>query len=437
MNSLLSIILISGVFIGSGWYLTYLIPKIQKIERISLAFLLGAGTTTYLWFLITRLGLPIDFSSFILSSFLVAGFGYTLTRFFHLTLSPSSHKPLSKTEQYLGYAVIFLLISAFVIGSYNPLTAWDAIALYDFRGHAIALSHSLADFTHDSYYISYPLMTSLVHSLFYMLGSDSAQGIHAIIFASFIGIIYGRLSDWLNPKYALFACLLIVLQIEIFSHATFAYTNLPYTSYLVAGFLYAVTVGRYSLILSALLLGLSTWVRSAEVFWIAGILLLLYQGFKSRRLIQSVLGTIMILLTRYGWNTYTAQVMSKLDLPSESLTTHLSISILPQIVHNLPAIISYVKEYLINPYLVIWLLVLPCIYLSLRYQKQRLFTLLAPLVISVSLVVVGVMIFSTYFATWNQIGDSAKRMILFIIPYVIIIAVYGLAQLDPKVKHEK
>lgn len=437
MNSLLAIILITGSFIASGWYLTFLFPSAQKIERLGLAFLLGAGSSTFFWFLSYRMGLSLNIGSFALVSLLIIIVSYGLTRILHVSLLSNSTSSLSKGEKYLAYTIVFLLLSAFIIGSYNPLSAWDSIALYDFRAHAIAISHSLSDFTKDSYYISYPLMTSLVHVLVYMLGGENAQGIHAVIFTSFIAIVYGRLSDWLKPAYALMACFLIIVQSEIFSHATFAYTNLPYTSYLIIAFLYAVSPGRYSLVLSGLLFGLSTWVRAAEIFWIVGLLLLLYQGIKSRQIPHAILGGTLILLTRYGWTSYTAMVLTNIGAPVESLTTHANLSMLPKITHNLPAIMRYINEYLVKPYLVMWLLVVPCIVVYLKRKNLRLLSLLGALFVSTTFVILGVMIFSTYYETWNEIGDSAKRMILFVIPYTIIMAVYAFSQISTKVQHEK
>lgn len=437
MNSLIAIASITLCFIASGWYLSYLNTSAGKIERFGLAFILGAGFTTFLWFIGYRIGLSLNLVNFGIASLTTVGLGFVLSRVLHLSPLPKQQKPLSKSEKYLSITIIFLLLSAFIIGSYNPLSAWDSIALYDFRGHAIAISHSLSDFEGLSYYLSYPLMTSLVHALVYMLGGVNAQGIHAIIFSSFIAIIYGRLSEWMKPKYVLLTCLLIILQNEIFSHATFAYTNLPYTTYLLAGLLYAVSSGKYSMLLAGFMLGLSTWVRSAEVFWIAGIILLIYEGFKSRRLLQAIIGVGIILVARYGWTSYVSAILLSINEPVESLTTHISISILPVILHNLPQIMHYINEYLIQPYLINWLLVIPTALICITHRHSRLFSLLCGLILSTGLVVVGVMVFSTFFETWDQIGDSAKRMILFIIPYTTIIAMYALDQQTTKDNHGK
>lgn len=432
MNSLLAVIATAIFFICSGWYLTYLLPVISKIERFGLAFLLGAGLTTFFWFLGYQLGLPFNLYTLSIAGLTLASIGYTAKSL--LNLEPTIAKPdnLTKYTKLLAITIVIALITAFVIGSYSPLTAWDSLALYDFRGHAIALDHDLSFIDAGAYFMSYPLMISLVHAIVYMLGGINAQGIHAVIFAALIAIVYGRMRQWTNPIYALLACALITTNSEIFSHATFAYTNLPYTTYLITGILYAISAVRterssnYFLLLSGLLIGLSSWIRSSEIFWVAGILLIIVQGWKSQKKLTSIVSVLIVILIRLSWSSFIQTAFGAINIPTDSLVNHLNLVALQRIVSNLREIYWYLYLNVISPYLGYWLITAPAILVCGLKRDLKLFYLIASIIISAGMVIVGVMIFSTYYTTWNEIGDSARRMMLFIVPLSFIAGVYSL-----------
>ncbi|MBP9669855.1 hypothetical protein KBD75_00460 [Candidatus Woesebacteria bacterium] len=436
MNSIFAIVSTTIFFIFSGWYLTYLLPKLEKVERVGLAFLLGAGLTTFIWYIVYRVGLPLNLYTLALAGFILSALSYLLTKVLKLSILPLVLVKLSISEKRLTLAIIFGLIIAFTIGIYHPLTAWDSIAQYDFRGHAIAIDHDLSFIKAGAYFLSYPLMISLVHAVVYLLGGASAQGIHAIIFASFIAIVYGRMKDWTNSKYALLTCLLLVGQNELFDHATFAYTNLPYTSYLVAGILYAISSGAYSLIISALLVGSSTWVRSAEVFWLVGLLLFIIQSVRVKKISYALVSIFIIMGMRSAWSSYVVSIFKSIGFPTETNLSHVNIDVIGKIIPKLEQIYWYLYLNIILPYLGIWFLIIPTLAIIFIKKSNKLLLLVSTVILSAGIAVGGVMIFSTYYPTWNEIGDSARRMILFIVPLTLITAIYALYLLDNKEKNE-
>lgn len=426
MNSFIAILVVSTFFTLSGWYLSYLVPKLDRLERLGLSFLLGVGLTTFLWFLGSRVGLPFDLPTLGLSGFIPVFIGFVISKLLRLKVAVDKPIKFNQQEKTLAILVAISLILAFAIGSYRPLTAWDSIALYDFRGHAIAMDHDLSFIRQGAYFMSYPLMISLVHAAVYLLGGISAQGIHAIIFAAFIAIIYGRMKSWTNPTYALFTCLLIIAQNEIFGHATFAYTNLPYTSYLVAGLLYVISGGSYNLVLGGIMLALSTWIRSSEVFWIIGVILMVWQGLISKKFISSLLGIALIIVLRLTWSTYVGALYVALGHANDPTISHFTFNSLVQIFHNLKEICWYLYLNVLSPYLGIWFLFLPSLLVFISHRNTKLLMFLSSIFMAGGMVTAGVMVFSTYYDTWDKIGDSAKRMMLFIIPLSLIMAVYAL-----------
>lgn len=439
MNSLIAVILTTVLFVISGWYLTYLIPSLEKIERLGLSFLLGAGITTFLWFLLYLAGLPFNLATLTLASLIEISLGYQLARHLKLKPIPSHQVKLTKIHLILISGVALSLLIAFLIGSHNPLTAWDSIALYDFRGHAIALNHDLRDITDSSYYVSYPLMVSLVHAVVYMLGGVSAQGIHALILTAFIAVVYGRMKTWTNLTYALVTCILIIGQNEIFAHATYAYTNLPYLAYLVTGIIYAVSATKkdvYFLPFAGILIGLSTWVRATESFWIIGIVLILVQGWHIKNKLLGVISVVIIILIRMSWNSYLYSVLAALNHTYDQTLSTFRYKNVQRIISNWPEIYWYMRLNIFSPYLGMWTLTIPSLFAAISSKNSKLLILVLAIFLSTSMIVVGVMVFSTIYTTWNQIGDSARRMILFMIPLTIITAVYSTYVISREEKHE-
>lgn len=432
MISLLNIILVTFFFILIGWPTTYLLGKLSLVERLGLSFLLGSGLTTFIWFILYRIGINFEIKSFIASGLIIYLLSLAANKIFNFKYQKIAEQSTLGLNRWLSYLTVILLISSFIIGSYNPLTAWDSIALYDFRGHTIALNHDLRDLTDNSYYVSYPLYISLTHAVIYMLNGVSAQGIHALIFAAFIAVIYGRMSHWSNQRSALLSILLIILNKEIFSHSTFAYTNLPYIAYLISSMLYAVTPANQKsshhgfLFIAALLVGLSTWVRSSETFWVIPMLLILIQGWRLKAKLFSLAVILIGYSIRFIWNSFFISILRAIDFPADSLLSHLNYAALHRILTNLPEIYWYLYLNVFSPYWGMWMMIVPVLVVIWSRRDLRLTLLLTSIILSGLMVTAGTMIFSTYYTTWNQIGDSARRMMLFIVPLSVITSVYAL-----------
>ncbi|GAB4028102.1 MAG: hypothetical protein Fur0011_7390 [Candidatus Microgenomates bacterium] len=404
----------------SGYPYSRHIRSTSIILRSGLSFLIGSGLTTWILFMLHRLfGVPLTFQFALLSYGLVWLIGY-LTK---TNISPKSSKVSSKTI--LTFVPITITLLAFVIGSYLPLTAWDSIALYDFRAHAISLTHSLTDMTRSTYDMSYPLHISLLHSFVYMLGGESAQGLHALFFGSLLAVVYERLRVWSNPRWALIGVILVATSSELFDHATFAYTNLPYTSYLIAGLLYLLSTTSRELILGALMIGLSCWTRSAEPFWLLAWLLLIFQSARFKTFKPLLIGSFALYAIRYGWIQYYNSVVAGLIGEVPSLTSSLSIDALVALYPKLPSYYWYLRLNVIDPYRGHWFLPLPMFIVWLKHRSPRLLIFILLMFTTLGIVVAGVVLMSLYLTSWADIGTSARRMVLFIIPLSVIGATYA------------
>lgn len=388
--------------------------------RAGLSFLIGSGLTTWIFFLLhIHFNLPLTLQFALLSYAFVWLIGYVTKPI--KTADLSNKQPSSK----LVYVPIIITVTAFVIGSYLPLTAWDSIALYDFRAHAITITHSLADMTKSTYDMSYPLHISLLHSFVYMLGGESAQGLHALFFGSLLAVVYERLRSWTDPRWAILGTILVATSSELFDHATFAYTNLPYTAYLIAGLLYLLSPTRRELLIGALLIGLSSWTRSAEPFWLLAWLLLIFQAVRTKDTKTLFIGSLALYGIRYGWTQYYNGVVAEIigDLPG--LTQQLSLAHLPTIYQRLPSYYWYLRLNVIDPYRGYWFLLLPMLTIWLKSKSSRLGLLFFLILTTLLMVVAGVVVMSLFLTSWAEIGTSARRMVLFIIPLSLIGATYA------------
>lgn len=424
MNSFIAITTVSLLSIISGWYYSSHINRISIIEKLSLSFALGSGLTTWLWFILYRLSFPFTLSTYLIATLAVFAIGY-------ITKNTQSKGQSFKWNTLLLLPLI-ICISAFIIGLSRPLTAWDSIALYDFRGHVIASSHSLNDLTSSTYDISYPLYISLIHAVIYLLGAVSAQGIHSLFFTSLIGISYGLVSRWSKPKYGILAAILVAISFEVFDHSTFAYTNLPYTLFLIAGILYLIEGERNTLIVGMLAVGLSTWTRSSEPFWILGLALLTYQSLKAHNYRHLFLGLLLLFGLRYGWTSYFNQVVSNLNLTTLSPLDSLAPNTINQIIANIPDYYWYLRLNVIDPYHGQWFALIPLSIVSIYTKNHKLILLAIVAIITLLMVIAGTIIMSTYYTTWSDIGTSARRMVLFITPLIAISLSYAFSQIPKK-----
>ena len=411
------------LYLVAGYPWTRLIRKMTSIERFSLAFLVGAGLSTFVWFLLNRLGLGFDISSLVLSVALTGSLGWLLTHK-NKGMDYSPKGSFSTLEKSLLGVTLLLILLAVIVSSYNPITAWDAVTLYDYRGLVIAGTHSLASIETGSYYLSYPLMTSLTHASVYLLKGDNPQTFYALLYAALLGIIYGRMSVWTNRRYALITTLLVAGNPFMWQHATIAYTNLPYAAFLVAGLFYAPS----SILLSGLLLGLSIWTRNTEPFWLAGLLLIGYYAWKEKQFVQAAIATLVTLVFQFAWSIYVSGVSIRSQVAMTTNTHIYTLSIFGKMLKNTPMITHYLTEFIVSPYLGIWLVALASLIVAPT-------ALIGAVWLIAAMVIGGVAVFSTYYASWYSIGGSATRMLLFIVPLVTVCGM--LAQYKLKDIHAK
>ena len=66
-----------------------------------------------------------------------------------------------------------------------PVSDWDALALYDFRGKVVAETGSFIDGIKLGYFYQYPPFTSLLHTTLYVLNFDRVKVWYSLLYVSF------------------------------------------------------------------------------------------------------------------------------------------------------------------------------------------------------------------------------------------------------------
>lgn len=430
MNNILAFVILSMMFILSGYSYARLIGVRTKVEHYALSFIIGSGITTFIWFLFYLLGNNLTVPTLFISSLVSANIGFFLFQNFDNTCIGSRVNGFNKI---LARIVFVLLGLSILVSVYSPIVSWDSLTLYDFRGTVIANSHSLVDIESTTYLLSYPLMTSLIHAAVYMLGGNNPQLFYSLLLTSLIGIIYGRMYIWTNSRYSVLTALLVVSNPFIWQHATISYTNLPYAVFMLAGLCYAPT----SLFLSGILIGLSTWVRVSEPFWILGLLFLLYYGIRQKKIFVASISVTIAYLIKYTWSSYLANAYIRSDLIGAESSQIYNFEMFGKIVANIGSITSYISQFILMPYLGIWVVTIFSLISSFALYKKRIvqYSTLPLLIVSILItlmVVAGIAIFSTYYSSWYSIGGSATRMLLFMVPLVIVVAMQLLYLLKAK-----
>jgi len=260
---------------------------------------------------------------------------------------------------------------------------------------------------------------------------------------------------------------------SLYSHATSAYTNFPFAFYFSVGTLYLYrwmsTSKKGFLTLAGLFLGLSSWVRQeSTIFFLAYWVVLLYFSISRRRFFAPLWFGFLYFTIQPLWEIYYPHIShpqsSAMILPSSRIISESSAmlfqssnplslssglgSFFGTILSKLSKIISlyirvivsplrdssglfgqlfdfvrwkqvlqYLQKNVLMPYRVIAYLFVATIGLyANRIGKHRF--LLALILSSIILFVIGSYGFSLRIAYWKAIGGSAERLFMMFLPII-------------------
>lgn len=403
--------------------------KVSLLEKIFTGFLISSGISTFSWFLISTIVNRFDLKITLLFMFFAILLFLILNLVFKKFEALFSRKPILRISRIQFAIITFILIavvSSFLANSYWPVRDWDALTLYDFRGKFFASQNSIRSvFDIHRYYLGYPLYTSLLHSYVYLLNTNgNPLFMYTLIYVSFITITYSVLTRISSSKISLLFTFIIAFTFEIFDHSLLSYTNLPYSTFLIAGYLYFLNYIKDKkmsyLIIASVLIGLSGWIRNSDPFWIPPVLLMIYQSIKDRKIKHLLLFVTIILIIRLPWSAFTNEVSKNyLISSSNNLNLIFSTSIFKYI-ERLFLVIPYIWINVIKPQSAIYITFLLSLFMYIPKQNRVLSSIRSLVLTNLCVIMGGVYFYSIVYEKWQVIGNSVTRMSIFMTPLVLI-----------------
>lgn len=412
--------------------------KVAWPERLSLSFLLGIGISTFVTFLLAfifNLNFSLINTFVILITLSFLGFFIKLKESIYLLKSIKFKKLRlsSKTVLFWGF-VIAIFAFTLLVNIYWPISDWDAFAMYDFRAKLFMIDTNLVHAAlNNGYFLAYPLLTSLGHLFVYQVGISNPKFIYSLMYLSFIVIFYFSLRKNISENKAIIFTILLSLVPEIFAHAAMAYTNLPYVVYLCTGtlYLYEWIKSRQlsTLLLSAFLVGLSSWVRGYEPFWLAPAFVVFVVAVIYKKWKEIIFYILIILAISLPWKLFVSYI-SHVPTPIAGATGDVYYNSLKNITFaNIYLITKFLIKYVFLPMGLVPFAFILAFAGSLSEWKSRKYVFFYITLLFIALLFAGTLIFSVTFSEWQTIPESAARLSMFLIPFMI----YSIAlSLEPR-----
>lgn len=427
---LIAILFILFVTFGIGLPFILLISRrFNLFMTLGLSFPLGIGIFTQAMFIANLIGVRFSLlnESLILLMFSapLVFFGRAQIREFFMSLVRTfKQSNLSIVEKVMLGALVFLVVTSFINTFYWPVHIWDSVVLYDFRGHVFAMTGFMKDAFINGYYFGYPLLTSLAHTIVYLAGGKYPQFLYSLFYLSLGVSFYGLLREFVSRKLGILFTLILLIAQPLFYHSLISLTNLPYTVYLSLGaicvYLWDTKRDTGYLILSALLVGLSTWTRSSEPFWLA-VLLIVFLVSIYRKKIWNILTYSLFFFPIYeAWKVFQNSLIGNGGSTVGEVAGYTRV--LPTLfnIEKWGQILVYLYKYVVVPWGPIFTaFVLAVISAFLLKKQKKLFLIFFIIFVFLGVLIIGTFGISLTVDFWYRIGDAAERLSMLFYPLFI------------------
>jgi hypothetical protein len=439
------ITLLVGLFliIRFGYELSrILLPQSEKLECIFLGYLIGIGIFTFVWFLLNLAGIPYTLTSGLLILLSLNLILFILKKVFYKktkdlsVLDLSYFKKLNIFEKVLLGMIMFLCISAVIQTIFWPIRYWDSLTLYDFRARLFVETGFMTKAISYGGFFGYPLLTSLSHTWVYLLGGTNPLFLYSLMYISLLVCFFFNLKKLnIGRTWVMLLTALVAVSPRLFDHIQWAYTNLPYSIYIILGSIYLYfgikrkNFGMY--ILSAILIGISTWTRMSEPFWFSYIALAVIVPIFIKKWLWpfvyvAIVGSMIVpwRVLKSIYDIGAASVVGKLTSTSNLIAQILQPSVLR-------SVFDFIMVNVVEMYLIYFIL-LGIIILVKLFIKSKEWFLIILIIFQVGLVFVGTIYFVIYTTYWQEIPDSLTRMMMFIPVQIVFLFAELLSELKKR-----
>jgi hypothetical protein len=424
---ILSIFFILLIIFGVGLPIVLLLaPRQHPAATLGISYLIGIGIFTFIMFLTNIAGIRFSLLNELILLFLISIPLVLLKRkeigeFFTDIVRASKKLHLSPVEKIMLGALAYVIISSFVNTLYWPVYLWDSLNLYDFRAHIFVVTGFMKYGLTDSYYIGYPLLTSLAQTLVFLSGGQSSQFLHSLFYLALGAGFYGLLRKFVSRKISLLFTLILLISGPLFYHSLISYTNLAYTVYLSLGAIYVYLWDKKRrtgyLVLSAFLTSLSTWTRSVEPFWLGILLVVFIVAIYRRKIWDIVIFSLFFFPIREAWKVFQSwltgaggSTVGEVVGYTKTLPTLFDATRWVQIA-------GYLYKYVVVPWDTIFVaFILAIVSLFMIKKQKKLFLIFFITFALLGVLVVGTFAFSIGYAGTFAIGDAAQRLSMLFYP---------------------
>jgi len=351
----------------------------------------------------------------------------------------SRNKAQIKLDLHFKYKLvhIFLLVFPIIyifIANYWPISEWDALTLYDFRGRVFSEGGLLKDLSkldeydkyNSGYYFAYPPATSILHSSFYSLGMNNPKAIYPFFLISLTIFFYTSITQFLSKKLGLIVSTSVFFIVSLTTQALIPYTNLAYIYfYFVSIILLIESVTENSLnsgklLLSAIFLAGSSWLRFVEPFYLINIFLLFYfLVIKKIKLAHLIMYMVPISLIRISWDKIQSAYTTSSFLNTKNLDLNINILIanfLKSTGFATKALLEFASD---NIILLIILFICSVMFLFNKKRVEISKYISVTIYLSLVMIISGTLALGILLPNRIEIYDSIDRFGLFLYPLVM------------------
>jgi hypothetical protein len=425
----ISVLFILFITLGIGLPLTFLvIPKIDTLGRLGLCYPISIGVFTLLVYLCNLCGLKLTSFNYCLVSIPLSFILVILRRHQILDFSNSiinSWKKISIgfTEKALVVGISSLFVSSIVSTFYWPPYVWDTLTLYDFRAKLFTQVGFVKSALVESYMFGYPLLTSLSHTIVYLFGGDNPQFLYSLFYVSLGLIFYSLIREFSSRTVALFSTLVLLMIPQVFFHSQIAYTNLPYITYFSSGCLFFCLWNKKKnfsyLVLSGLFIGLSTWTRSSEPFWLTILIIVFLTSLFSKNLKNILIFAIFLLPIQQLWRVFVSSTTNQGSV-FRDITVSMSYLLKFFDLNRWVSVFIFLYKSVVVPWGIIFIVYLCSIfYLVVTKRWKQSFLLNFIIFALFATLVCGTFVFTYTFSEWSQIPDSTSRVAMIFYPLFV------------------
>lgn len=281
--------ILSGLWTLGILTVRFLLPRSGFLEQISLGYGLGIGIITWILFLLSWAGVPLNRITILFVFFILVAMGILGRKLAGRQAAPppdpAELKPgrISVMLDSAGWILFVIFGVALLILSVGlSYYVWDAMAIWSVKGYGIGLEGSIfAAAQWGAKGLAYPLNIPLGISIFFAFDHDLLPGSKLLFPGFLISLLIGiyfflkkqNLPAWLTW------CVVFAIGTTpiLLQYSLIGYANVPYAYYQVLGTLWIAwglkTEDLRRVTAGGILLALSIWTRLEGLeFWLVAVI---------------------------------------------------------------------------------------------------------------------------------------------------------------------